>query len=93
MSLVELAGYVPALIFPLATLMQLLHLLRTKKADGVPALTWAAFALGNICLYIYAEKYWELQSIIGQLGTALLQVYVVHLILKYRRLAKINGSA
>ncbi len=87
MSLIELAGYVPALIFPIATLMQLVHLLRTKKSDGVPALTWAAFAIGNICLYIYAEKYWELQSIIGQLGTAALQVYVVYLILHYRRTA------
>lgn len=92
MGLVELAGYIPALIFPIATLMQLFHLLRTKKSDGVPALTWAAFAVGNLCLYIYAEKYWELQSIIGQLGTAALQVYVVYLILQYRQQAKTAGS-
>lgn len=88
MSLIELAGYVPALIFPIATLMQLVHLLRTKRSEGVPALTWAAFAVGNICLYIYAEKYTELQSIIGQLATAILQVYVVYLILQYRRQAR-----
>jgi polyferredoxin len=54
----------------------------------VPALTWLAFALGNISLYIYAEKYTELQSIIGQLATAALQIYVVYLILLYRRQAK-----
>ena len=73
MSFVELVGYIPAIIFPVATLMQLVHLLRTKESAGVPALTWAAFALGNISLYIYAEKYFELQSILGQLATAALR--------------------
>jgi accessory gene regulator protein AgrB len=51
----------------------------------VPAFTWLAFAIGNLSLYIYAEKYTELQSIIGQLATAALQIYVVLLIIKYRK--------
>jgi hypothetical protein len=51
----------------------------------VPPLTWLAFAIGNISLYIYAEKYTELQSILGQLATAALQVYVVVLIYRYRK--------
>jgi lipid-A-disaccharide synthase-like uncharacterized protein len=88
MTLIELVGYIPAIIFPVATLMQLAHLLKTKTSEGVPALTWLAFALGNISLYIYAEKYTELQSIIGQLATAALQIYVVYLIMHYRRRAK-----
>jgi lipid-A-disaccharide synthase-like uncharacterized protein len=87
MSLIELIGYIPAIIFPVATLMQLLHLLKTKTSEGVPALTWLAFALGNVSLYIYAEKYTELQSILGQLATAALQVYVVVLIFRYRKKA------
>ncbi len=85
MSLIELIGYIPAIIFPVATLMQLWHLLKTKTSDGVPPLTWLAFAVGNISLYIYAEKYTELQSILGQLATAGLQVYVVILIYRYRK--------
>lgn len=85
MSLIELIGYIPAIIFPVATLMQLWHLLKTKTSDGVPPLTWLAFAVGNISLYIYAEKYTELQSILGQLATAGLQVYVVVLIYRYRK--------
>ena len=85
MSLIELIGYIPAIIFPVATLMQLWHLLKTKTSDGVPPLTWLAFAIGNISLYIYAEKYTELQSILGQLATAALQVYVVVLIYRYRQ--------
>ncbi len=85
MTFIELIGYVPAIIFPVATLMQLWHLLKTKTSDGVPAMTWLAFALGNISLYIYAEKYTELQSILGQLATAALQLYVVVLIFRYRK--------
>lgn len=85
MTLIELIGYVPAIIFPVATLMQLWHLLKTKTSDGVPAMTWLAFALGNVSLYIYAEKYTELQSILGQLATAALQLYVVVLIFRYRK--------
>ena len=85
MSLIELIGYIPAIIFPVATLMQLWHLLKTKTSDGVPPLTCLAFAVGNISLYIYAEKYTELQSILGQLATAGLQVYVVVLIYRYRK--------
>ena len=85
MNLIEWIGYIPAVIFPAATLMQLWHLLKTKTSDGVPALTWLAFAVGNISLYVYAEKYAELQSIIGQLATAALQIYVVFLIIKYRK--------
>jgi lipid-A-disaccharide synthase-like uncharacterized protein len=85
MTLIEIIGYIPAIIFPVATLMQLWHLLKTKTSDGVPAMTWLAFALGNISLYIYAEKYTELQSILGQLATAVLQIYVVVLIFRYRK--------
>lgn len=85
MNLIEWIGYIPAVIFPAATLMQLWHLLKTKTSEGVPAFTWLAFAIGNLSLYIYAEKYTELQSIIGQLATAALQIYVVFLIYKYRK--------
>ena len=92
MTFIELVGYIPAIIFPAATVMQLVHLLRTKRSEGAPALTWAAFALGNISLYIYAEKYTELQSILGQLATAALQVYVVYLILYYRRQPVVTSS-
>lgn len=84
MTLIEIIGYVPAIIFPAATMMQIWHLHKTKTSDGVPMLTWLAFALGNISLYIYAEKYDEMQSILGQLGTAALQFYVIWQIFHYR---------
>ncbi|MDG6774600.1 hypothetical protein QCB45_09665 [Thiomicrorhabdus sp. ZW0627] len=85
MNFIEIIGYIPAIIFPTATVIQLLHLLKTKTSDGVSALAWGAFALGNVSLYIYTEKYFELQSIIGLLLTSLLQLIIIFLIFKYRK--------
>ncbi|CAM3915672.1 hypothetical protein VA7868_03327 [Vibrio aerogenes CECT 7868] len=85
MTIIDIIGYIPAIIFPVATLSQLFHLLKTKSADGVSLITWIAFATGNVSLYIYTEKYNELQTIAGLLLTAILQIAIVVLILKYRR--------
>ena len=85
MSLIDIIGYLPAIIFPTATIIQLLYLVKRKTSEGVSPVAWGAFALGNISLYVYTEKYYAIQSIIGLLCTCLLQVYVVFLIFKYRR--------
>jgi len=85
MNIIELIGYIPAIIFPAATFIQLLYLLKTKSAQGVSASTWCAFAIGNLSLYIYTEKYDAFQSIFGQLVTSIIQFYIVFLVYKYRR--------
>lgn len=87
MNTIEFIGYIPALIFPAATLVQLLYLLKTKSAQGVSPSTWFAFAIGNLSLYIYTEKYDAIQSILGQLVTSVIQLYIVFLVFKYRRQA------
>jgi len=84
LSLIEFVGYVPAVIFPTATIIQLFHLYNTKSSDGVSAIAWGAFSIGNISLYIYTEKYTQLQSIIGLLVTAILQLLIIVLVYKYR---------
>ncbi|MEE2000153.1 hypothetical protein QWY20_01700 [Alkalimonas sp. MEB108] len=92
MSWIDWVGMIPAIIFPVATLVQVVHLLRVKNAAGVSALSWSAFAVGNLALYVYTEKYLEWQALLGLLGTALLQVYLIALILHYQRqAAKIAG--
>jgi uncharacterized protein with PQ loop repeat len=78
-SLVELAGWIPAIIFPSATSVQLIKIVREKTAVGVSVLTWILFGFANIGLYFYAEKYFALQSIIGLLGTAILDFIIVGL--------------
>jgi len=90
MNFIEVIGYIPALIFPVATIIQVVYLLKSKSSNGVSATTWGAFALGNLALYLYTEKYDAIQSIVGQLVTAFIQIYIVFLVLKYRKQAQAN---
>lgn len=69
-SLIQFSGWIPAIIFPLACLAQLVKILREQSADGVSVIAWVAFGFANISLYIYTEKYSSLQTIIGMLGQA-----------------------
>ena len=69
-SLVQIFGWFPAVIFPLACLVQLVKILREQSADGVSVIAWIAFGFANISLYVYTEKYGSLQTIIGMLGQA-----------------------
>jgi len=85
LNIIELVGFIPAIIFPTATIIQLWHLIKSKSAAGVSALAWAAFALGNISMYVYTEKYTQLQTIVGLLLTAVLQIAIIFLVLKYNR--------
>ena len=84
MSFIEIFGYIPAIVFPTATIIQLIHLIKSKTSEGVSPFTWGAFAIGNVSLYIYTEKYSQLQSIIGLLLTSILQIVIIVLVFKYR---------
>ena len=75
--LINLAGWIPAIVFPAATALQLIKILRSKNADGVSIATWLMFGIANIGLYIYTEKYLSFQSLFGILGTALLDFIIV----------------
>lgn len=85
MTIIDIIGYIPVVIFPTATIMQLWHLVKSKSSKGVSPVTWGAFALGNFSLYVYTEKYDEPQSIVSFLCTGALQIYIVFLIFKYKR--------
>lgn len=82
--LFELLGWVPAVIFPGATLLQLATIIRRKTAAGVSIEAWTAYAVANICLFLYTEKYGELESILGALGTAALNLCIVAAAIRYR---------
>lgn len=75
--LVNLAGWIPALVFPSATGLQLFKILKNKNAAGVSVATWLLFGIANIGLYIYTEKFLSFQSIFGFLGTAFLDFVIV----------------
>jgi uncharacterized protein with PQ loop repeat len=71
-SFIQFFGWIPAVIFPLACLIQLLKILREQSASGVSVMAWVAFGFANISLYVYTEKYSSLQTIIGMLGQAII---------------------
>jgi len=80
-SLIEFAGWIPAIIFPAATVIQLWEIFRSRSTRGVSWLTWFLFGVANVAVYIYTEKYFAPQTIIGFLGTALVDFIIASLAL------------
>ena len=77
--LIELCGWLPAIIIPLATIIQLSAILRNRSTSGVSGITWFLFGVANVGLYIYTEKYGDPQAIAGLLGSALLDFVITGL--------------
>lgn len=80
-TLIKFAGWLPALIIPTATIIQLGTIVKNHSTQGVSYLTWSLFGVANIGLYIYTEKYSALQSILGLLGSAVLDFIIAGLAL------------
>ena len=69
---------------PIATLIQLIALLRSNSLKGISPTTWTLFGIANISIYIYTEKYLAVQTIVGFLGTALLDFGIAAMAIKAR---------
>lgn len=85
--LTNIAGWIPAVILPVATFLQLAKISKLKSAQGVSISTWLLFGFANLGLYVYTEKYFALQTIIGLLGTAVMDFVIVGMIVVFRRTA------
>ena len=83
--LINLAGWIPAIVLPVATLAQLIKIIRAKEVKGISLFTWLMFGLANTGLYFFTEKYFALQSLLGLLLTAILDFAVVGLILRHKK--------
>jgi len=81
---IDVTGWLPAIIFPVATLIQLLALMRSKNLKGISPTTWTLFGIANVSVYIYTEKYLAVQTIVGFLGTALLDFMIAAMAIKGR---------
>jgi hypothetical protein len=77
MTLAQVAGILPAIVFPAATFLQLWRMIRSRSAVGVSIGSWLLFGLANIALYIYTERYRDWQAISGLLLTAVLDFAIV----------------
>ncbi len=71
-----LAGWLPALIFPTATLFQLVPVLQGNTA-GVSALSWLLFGLANLGAYLFSTQKQTPQIILAFLVTALMDFVIV----------------
>ncbi len=88
MHLPQIAGIIPAVVFPAATLIQLVPIVRLRSAAGVNVLTWLLFGFANLGVYFYAERYTEWQAIIGMLLTAVLDFVIVGIAWFYQHRAR-----
>jgi len=82
-TLIQIIGSIPALIFPLASISQLVVMYREQSSEGVSVATWLMVFVANVSLYVYTQKYDEIQSILALLGAAALNLsvalYAIHL--------------
>jgi len=81
MTFAQIAGILPAVVFPAATIVQLVRMMRARSAAGVSVATWLLFGFANLAIYIYAERYTEWQAIVGMLFTAVIDFVIVALAL------------
>jgi hypothetical protein len=84
LELRQALGVVPAIIFPVASLVQLVALIRSRSGRGISVLTWSLFILANLCLFMYMENRGELQAIATTMLTAVIQTVIVALAIKWR---------
>lgn len=82
-NLITVAGWLPAIIIPTATLIQLVSIFKNRSTAGVSGLTWLLFGIANIGLYVYTEKYTTVQSLVGLLASALLDFAIAILALTH----------
>jgi len=52
----DIAGWVPAVVFPVATAAQAFRIAMKRSADGISMISWVLFGLANVGLYLYTEK-------------------------------------
>ncbi len=91
MTFAQIAGILPAIVFPAATIVQLVRMVRARSAAGVSVATWLLFGFANLAIYIYAERYTEWQAIVGMLFTAVIDFVIVALALfRYRVTAPVT---
>lgn len=69
-------GIIPAIIFPLAALIQFVQMLHKRSAEGVSPLSWGLFGLANSCLFIYTGTV-DFVTVLSLLGTAIIDFLIV----------------
>ncbi|MBF0432482.1 MAG: hypothetical protein HQK83_14455 [Fibrobacteria bacterium] len=79
-SKTKLAGWLPAVILPTATTLQLIRVMQSSGGN-VSALSWFLFGLANVGAYLFTEKYFSIQALLSFALTAVLDFVIVGLVL------------
>ena len=89
----EWAGWVPAIILPLSTLIQWIKLLRSPSVEGVSRLSWFLFGWANLGAYLFVDRPFSLQAILAFLLSATLDFCIVITVMtKSRKTFQVPGN-
>jgi hypothetical protein len=78
-----IAGWLPAIIFPTATLFQLIPVLQ-GKTEGVSMVAWTMFGLANLGAYLFSTQKLTLQIVLAFLLSSVMDFAIVLLCLLKR---------
>ena len=84
----ELAGWIPAVVLPLSTLIQWITIVKNKSCEGVSIWSWTLFGLANAGAYLFVDKYASIQAIMAFLLSAALDVLIVLTLIKMKARAR-----
>lgn len=70
------AGWLPAIIFPTATLFQLIPVMQ-GRTDGVSVISWTMFGLANLGAYIFSTQKRTTQIILAFLLSSIMDFMII----------------
>lgn len=70
------AGWLPAIIFPTATLFQLIPVIQGQTA-GVSAVAWTMFGFANLGAYVFSTQKSTIQIILAFLVSSIMDFMIV----------------
>lgn len=85
--IVEISGWLTAVILVSAGTIQLTKIIRTGKATGISPVAWFLYSIASIGAYIFAEKYISWQALFSFLvpGALNLTIAILASIYNQRR--------
>ena len=84
----DYGGFLPGLLYPIASILQLVKIIKSDNVKGLSEYTWILLFICNVGLYFLSGRYYNWKSILGFLGSAILNIVVVFYIVHLREKEK-----
>lgn len=88
----EYAGFLPAILFPLGILLQLIKIIKEKSIEDVSRDGWILMFVANVGCYVLTERYTNWKSISAFVLSAIFSISIVIYIEKRKSDIKDNSS-